>query len=855
MDEDSRYNLALLKEQLQTDPGVVPFVGAGISVPVGHPGWTAFLMAQAKRVNREPEVTRFLQAGQYEDAAEFLLGAQGPSDFDDAISKTFGRAVLAGREINGAAKLLSQIGRGPFVTTNFDRVLETCFEQANKPFEERVWGARSSMITRAIQENRRFLLKIHGDVEDSHDRVLTRVEYDKNYGPAVGASGDFPLRRALRHICESRSILFVGCSLGADRTMAVLWEVAQRNPYLRHYAIVESPPTDEAFGRQRKFLSDRGVRPIWYPTGQHAEVVRLLQELTKHRPPTPVPPPFEDRSPLKIYLSCSWQLHGLTETIREAVRSAGHTPLLDEEWRHDAVELSKPAVTALRESRVLLTVLTQKSLSHSQVRAELERADSLFVKICAISEHAAHQNLPWFVRATTTLDHYDTSRIVDETESVLASLHPQKMPEYEAMAVAREQMVSIFRLWKRDQAPSPNRDWQIDLAHQVVESAAHELATLNKQRFEAHIGRGHNFLMRAKPVFEHATRVLAVSIDTVSQFWLSHDRTDQQIARHYWRAQPRSTQRLFVFASPESAHNYATILNIHARRYGDTGRVYLCSADAYESFARSAGLNDPSYSVTYDFAVLDYPSSNGQVTYVATLDGESFKVIREPDHLHRMDEFKAGMLKLGQLEPSCIDEESRIMRWQVDFQNDPETWAQRLRTLFGARRLDVFHMVFVAKTALEADGVKQDLQGLLRELRNTLADFEELHRHRIRLKDFWIGDAHNSAARDGQFDGRIRNDEASHYPLMLMMRFEDEDGLLRWYGDKEHSKLRRKLYELLDARVKPLFDTITNGPAATAYEHIETTIASALTRRDYREADTIEDVVRRRPFRPPIKFE
>ena len=45
---DNPEHIRLLRKQVATRPGVIPFVGAGLSVPFGYKGWTAFLLEQAE---------------------------------------------------------------------------------------------------------------------------------------------------------------------------------------------------------------------------------------------------------------------------------------------------------------------------------------------------------------------------------------------------------------------------------------------------------------------------------------------------------------------------------------------------------------------------------------------------------------------------------------------------------------------------------------------------------------------------------------------------------------------------------------------------------------------------------------
>jgi len=166
------------------------------------------------------------------------------------------------------------------VTTNFDRVLERVFAEAGSPFEHVVWGSQVDSMRRAMAENRAFLLKIHGDAEERSGRVLTKREYETHY-----ASGDPDgLRAQLGRIFQGRTLLFVGCSLGKDRTMDVLFELLQQASGLEHFAVLESPPSEDAFYAKQQLLGERGILPIWYPAGRHDLIEPLLRWIAGLQP-------------------------------------------------------------------------------------------------------------------------------------------------------------------------------------------------------------------------------------------------------------------------------------------------------------------------------------------------------------------------------------------------------------------------------------------------------------------------------------------------------------------------------------------------------------------------------------------
>lgn len=240
---------------------LVPFVGAGLSMPMNFPSWSAFLTQLAVDCGRHAQVESLLASGQYEEAAEAVESGLSSPIFHKQVSLIFGKAKSDACLLQGAALVLPQLGIGAVVTTNFDRVLERVFSEAGAAFEHVVWGSQVDSIRQAISENKPFLLKIHGDGEERTGRVLTKSEYDTHYG-STAPDG---LRAQVERIFTGRTLLFVGCSMAQDRTMQVLLEIEKRVTGQEHFAILSKPSTDEELYEKQRFLGQRGIFPIWYP--------------------------------------------------------------------------------------------------------------------------------------------------------------------------------------------------------------------------------------------------------------------------------------------------------------------------------------------------------------------------------------------------------------------------------------------------------------------------------------------------------------------------------------------------------------------------------------------------------------
>jgi tetratricopeptide (TPR) repeat protein len=280
---DSTLNLQRLQKQIATPLGVIPFVGAGLSIPFGFKSWGAFLLDQARKAGIESTVQAILARGEYEQAGEAVLTARGHRAFLNAIDAEFGDAKLRGKQLAGAVKILPRLARGPVITTNFDHVLERAFETAGARFERVVWGSKATSTYAVLTQDRRFLLKLHGDVEEQDDRVLTHADYEKYYGSSS------PLCQVLRDLFVARPMLFIGCSLVSDRWVQLLGEVAQANTAVEHFALVEYPATDGEYVHHQQFLSDHGITPVWFPHTRFDLIEAILESIApSSAPPMPL---------------------------------------------------------------------------------------------------------------------------------------------------------------------------------------------------------------------------------------------------------------------------------------------------------------------------------------------------------------------------------------------------------------------------------------------------------------------------------------------------------------------------------------------------------------------------------------
>lgn len=271
---DNKVLLPMLVRQIQ-EAGVIPFVGAGLSAPYNLPQWSHLIQSLAPDDASKTEVNCLLAANDYEAAAEYLMEIKGPRQFQLLFREKFDIELDLSKR--SAMVCLARLPRGPIITTNFDRVVESVLEREGCHLEV-VVGDQHEKISEAFQYNTSTLLKVHGDIQDPAGRVLTKTEYDAAYSQW--------LRILLKNVA-TRCLLFLGCSLKTDRPMQVLAElVRERHVQTRHYALLSLPADDaEQRERSRELAENHYIHPIWYPTGKHEYVQSILSYIADQVPP------------------------------------------------------------------------------------------------------------------------------------------------------------------------------------------------------------------------------------------------------------------------------------------------------------------------------------------------------------------------------------------------------------------------------------------------------------------------------------------------------------------------------------------------------------------------------------------
>jgi len=258
---------------------VAPLVGSGMSVPTGFPIWSDFLRSVREFSKLSAvELEKLLAESAFEEGVDRLTATMNPRLFDERIEHNL--RVYDANDICGAVCFLPELFPQTVLTTNLDDLLEHLYFGAGRTFAHVLEGSRIVEYRKLRAESESVLLKLHGDCRNRNNRVLGTAEYVSAYGPGG------TIREELTLVYRTRTVLCLGCSLGSDRTVRLLREVAESDTNMpKHYAFLQMPEPEAKRLEREHFLTERDIFPIWYQDDHdksiRALLVGLLRQLGK----------------------------------------------------------------------------------------------------------------------------------------------------------------------------------------------------------------------------------------------------------------------------------------------------------------------------------------------------------------------------------------------------------------------------------------------------------------------------------------------------------------------------------------------------------------------------------------------
>ena len=259
---------------------VIPFVGAGFSVAAGCPSWSEYIVSQAVNARMvEEDVRQRLKAGEHEQLMNEVIDKLSLNIFQRDFRAQFEGSKIS-PSLSPSSELIGLFDEC-YITTNFDRVLEQCHDEF-LPFAEKPVGQENNgRYLKAVYRSEKYLLKLHGNIDDQTNRILTLDEYNAGYGEG-GIDYNLPIPRTLNKIFNNYTVLFVGCSLIADRYLEILKASFEASPEFLpdHFAILVAPDDEDELIERDKYLASHGITPIWFREGdwdRPGDILKLLK--------------------------------------------------------------------------------------------------------------------------------------------------------------------------------------------------------------------------------------------------------------------------------------------------------------------------------------------------------------------------------------------------------------------------------------------------------------------------------------------------------------------------------------------------------------------------------------------------
>lgn len=250
---------------------LIPFVGAGLSQPLGLPSWDRLIDQIADELGYDPDVYRL--SGTRLQLAEYFVAVRGSIDpLIRKLNRLFNPPSHAIRA-SVSHRLLVELELPVIYTTNYDRVLERAFALHKRPCHT----IASIRDIATAPSNVTHLVKFHGSFDVPGSLVLT----ESDYFDRLDLESALDLK--LRSDTLGRSLLFVGYGLGDLNIRYLLYKLNKlrsRLPMDRRRA-----PTAflTAFGSndiQRKLLKQWDVEIIELdPRDKTKSTERFLRSL------------------------------------------------------------------------------------------------------------------------------------------------------------------------------------------------------------------------------------------------------------------------------------------------------------------------------------------------------------------------------------------------------------------------------------------------------------------------------------------------------------------------------------------------------------------------------------------------
>lgn len=343
------------------------FVGSGVSIDAGYPGWrdlvnavlTATEAAVREKITSDRKFVRSLDTDQFPACLSVIEKYTSRDHIENAVRLLMSKQPTSPK----LAETLCEWPFAGYLTTNYDTLLESILA-AKHPGGWIAVGNKGDEIKKVASDARNLVWHIHGSVDlpEQSDLILTEEDYDSIYLESS------PLERQLRGFLAQKRIVFVGFGF-ADPELKRLLKIVglYSNPARPAIAfLADAPQAGQASGWY-DLRTKNNIDVVTYPKtdGSHAALGQLIggynslvltRSLSFNQPERPCPSYDPETSGLLIY--------------NQIAMAPGRS-------------LGEDALTALIESRILALLKYQGPQTIDQLRSDIEAKAAVLAGVAA----------------------------------------------------------------------------------------------------------------------------------------------------------------------------------------------------------------------------------------------------------------------------------------------------------------------------------------------------------------------------------------------------------------------------------------------------------------------------------------
>lgn len=152
---------------------VTAFIGAGLSIGAGLPGWYSLISELGQRIGYELPPEKWATGEALIDAAQFYINQQGLNSLVMFLKE---RLDTIGKKPSSAHQALARLPISAVFTANYDDLLESAYREAGKRVQV-VINDRSIPFMRRDPDIVN-IIKLYGDLDQPETIVLARHQYE-----------------------------------------------------------------------------------------------------------------------------------------------------------------------------------------------------------------------------------------------------------------------------------------------------------------------------------------------------------------------------------------------------------------------------------------------------------------------------------------------------------------------------------------------------------------------------------------------------------------------------------------------------------------------------------------------------